>query len=112
MSLRLLASYLALTVVVLLALEVPLAIVDARNERQDLTAKVERDAFAVSSLAEDVLQRGGRSPALLALARGYDERTNGRVVVVASHRPAVLAAADLRVDVGSASVAVTSGARG
>jgi signal transduction histidine kinase len=81
-SLRLLASYLALTVVVLLALEVPLAIVDARNERQDLTAKVERDAFAVSSLAEDVLQRGGRSPALLALARGYDERTNGRVVVV------------------------------
>ncbi|WJX99716.1 thiol reductant ABC exporter subunit CydD [Curtobacterium sp. 458] len=36
---------------------------------------------------------------------------DGRVVVVASHRPAVLAAADVRVDVGSASVAVTSGAR-
>jgi ATP-binding cassette, subfamily C, bacterial CydD len=35
---------------------------------------------------------------------------DGRVVVVASHRPAVLAAADVRVDVGSASVAVTSGA--
>lgn len=36
---------------------------------------------------------------------------DGRVVVVASHRPAVLAAADLRADVGCASVAVTSGAR-
>ncbi|KTR06403.1 thiol reductant ABC exporter subunit CydD [Curtobacterium luteum] len=36
---------------------------------------------------------------------------DGRVVVVASHRPAVLAAADVRVDVGSTSVAVTSGAR-
>ncbi len=36
---------------------------------------------------------------------------DGRVVVVASHRPAVLAAADVRVDVGSASVAATSGAR-
>ncbi|MGL3198976.1 MULTISPECIES: thiol reductant ABC exporter subunit CydD [Curtobacterium] len=35
----------------------------------------------------------------------------GRVVVVASHRPAVLAATDVRVDVGSASVAATSGAR-
>ncbi|MFJ4297509.1 thiol reductant ABC exporter subunit CydD [Curtobacterium sp. NPDC089689] len=36
---------------------------------------------------------------------------DGRIVVVASHRPAVLAAADVRVDVGSASVAATSGAR-
>ena len=57
-SRRLLASYLALTVVVLVALEVPLAIVNARNERQDLTAKVERDAFAAASLAEDSLQAG------------------------------------------------------
>ena len=58
MSRRLLASYLALTVAVLIALEVPLAVVDARNERHDLTAKVERDAFAVASLAEDTLQAG------------------------------------------------------
>ena len=56
MSRRLLASYLALTFVVLVALEVPLAIVNARNERQDLTAKIERDAYAAASLAEDALQ--------------------------------------------------------
>ena len=59
MTWRLLASYLALTVVVLVALEVPLAIVYDRNERQDLTSKVQRDAFAAASLAEDALQSGG-----------------------------------------------------
>ena len=62
MSRRLLASYLALTVVVLFALEVPLAIVNARTERQDLTAKVERDAYAAASLAEDALQTGAQYP--------------------------------------------------
>ena len=51
MSRRLLAGYLALTIVVLVALEVPLAIVNARKERQDLTAKVARDAYAAASLS-------------------------------------------------------------
>ena len=82
MTRRLLASYLALTVVVLAALEVPLAIVNARNERQDLTAKVERDAFAFASLAEDVLQRSGGSPALRRAATRYLADTGGRVVIV------------------------------
>ena len=83
MSRRLLASYLALTVAVLIALEVPLAIVNARNERQDLTAKVERDAFAVASLAEDTLQRGGGpSPALQRVVVRYQAATGGRVVIV------------------------------
>ena len=62
---RLLASYLALTIVVLIALEVPLAIVYDRDERQDLTSKVQRDAFAAASLAEDALQSGRYSPALV-----------------------------------------------
>jgi signal transduction histidine kinase len=79
---RLLASYLALTVVVLIALEVPLAIVNARNERQDLTAKVERDAFAAASLAEDVLQAGRTSPALQRVAAAYRRDTGGRLVIV------------------------------
>ncbi|HEY0414936.1 MAG TPA: histidine kinase dimerization/phospho-acceptor domain-containing protein, partial [Gaiellaceae bacterium] len=82
MTRRLLASYLALTVVVLVSLEVPLAIVNARNARQDLTAKVERDAFAVASLSEDVLQHGASSPALQRLAVAYDRRTGGRIVIV------------------------------
>jgi signal transduction histidine kinase len=79
---RLLAGYLALTVVVLLALEVPLAIVNARNERQDLTAKVERDAFAAASLSEDVLQLGRTSPALQQTAVAYRRDTGGRMVIV------------------------------
>lgn len=82
MSRRLLASYLALTVVVLIALEVPLAIVNARTERQDLTAKVERDAYAAASLAEDTLQSGGQSTALQGIARSYQARTGGRIVIV------------------------------
>jgi signal transduction histidine kinase len=81
-SRRLLVSYLALTVVVLVALEVPLAIVNARTERQDLTAKVERDAYAAASLAEDTLQTGTRSAALQKLAVSYLGRTGGRIVIV------------------------------
>jgi len=79
---RLLASYLALTIVVLVALEVPLAIVNGRNERQDLTAKVERDAFAAASFAEDTLQAGTQSAALRRLVADYQARTGGRIVVV------------------------------
>jgi signal transduction histidine kinase len=81
-SRRLLAGYLALTFVVLVVLEVPLAIVNARNERQDLTARVERDAFAAASLGEDTLQRGGRSADLERLVAGYWHRTGGRIVIV------------------------------
>jgi signal transduction histidine kinase len=81
-SRRLLASYLALTFVVLVALEVPLAIVNTRNERQDLTAKVERDAFAAASLAEDALQAGKSAPELQKLALRYRRDTGGRLVIV------------------------------
>lgn len=83
MTRRLLASYLALTFVVLVALEVPLGIVNARNERQDLTAKVERDAFAAGSFAEDALQSGGGTPPeLQGLALRYLRDTGGRLVIV------------------------------
>ena len=82
MTWRLLASYLALTIVVLIALEVPLAIVYDRDERQDLTSKVQRDAFAAASLAEDALQSGRHSPALERSVKNYQAQTGGRVVVV------------------------------
>ncbi|HEX7527157.1 MAG TPA: HAMP domain-containing protein, partial [Gaiellaceae bacterium] len=82
MTRRLLASYLALTVVVLVALEVPLAIVNARNEQQDLTAKVERDAFVHASYAEDTLQSGGVTTHLRAIVNAYQKATGGRVVIV------------------------------
>ena len=82
MSRRLLASYLALTIVVLAALEIPLAIVNARNERQDLTAKLERDAFVLASLVDDSLAAGRPATARRSRRRFVlRARTGARVVV-------------------------------
>ena len=83
MSRRLLAGYLSLALVVLVALEVPLAVTYRRSEQSDLSAKVERDAVAVASLSEDLLQSSvGTSTPLAQLAARYAEDTGGRVVVV------------------------------
>jgi signal transduction histidine kinase len=81
-TLRLLAGYLALTVAILAGLEVPLAVVDAHNQRQDLTAKIARDAFAAASLSEDVLQTSARSAQLQRVAERYRRETGGRLVIV------------------------------
>ena len=84
MTNRLLLGYAAITVLVLVILEIPLGITYARNERQDLTTKVERDAVAMASLAQDALE--GTSPApvrpVRRLAEDYAAETGGRVVVV------------------------------
>jgi signal transduction histidine kinase len=81
---RLLLGYAAITVLVLVILEIPLGITYARNERQDLTTKVERDAVAMASLAQDALE--GTSPAMVRPVRGlaeeYAAETGGRVVLV------------------------------
>jgi signal transduction histidine kinase len=81
---RLLASYLTLAAIVLLALEIPLAVVFARYERQDLTQKVERDAVALASLFEDSLEAGGPGVAAVVgpQAEAYTNNYKGRVVVV------------------------------
>jgi len=80
---RLLLSYLLVAALVLGALEIPLGIAYARNERQDLTDKVERDAVALSTLVEDALERGVTVPRQVRnVAQAYDRKTGGRVVVV------------------------------
>jgi signal transduction histidine kinase len=83
-SRRILLGYLGLVVVVLLALEVPLGIQNARTERRDLEAKVERDANALASLAEDALRSPARNRLrpLAAVAYGYGRDTGSRVVIV------------------------------
>jgi signal transduction histidine kinase len=82
-SRRLLAGYLSLALVVLIALEVPLAVTFRRSEQSDLSAKVERDAVAVASLAEDLLQSStGTTAPLARLAARYGKDTGGRIVVV------------------------------
>ncbi len=85
MTRRLLLSYLSLTVVVLAMLEVPLGFVNARGERAQLSAKVERDAVTLASLAESTVEGdAGTSnlPALQSVARDYAADTAGRVVIV------------------------------
>jgi signal transduction histidine kinase len=83
-SRRLLFTYLSLAVVVLAALEIPLGVVNARSEKRDLSAKVERDAVAVASLSESTVEH--ERPADLrpvrALAIRYAHDTGGRVVIV------------------------------
>ena len=61
MTRRLLLSYVVLTLGVLIALELPLGILNAHNLRQDLRSKVQRDAVTLGSLAEDALEH--RRPA-------------------------------------------------
>ena len=84
MTRRLLWSYMSLTILVLAMLEVPLGVQHARSERSHLTAKVERDAFAVASLAESTMEGDANAnlPALRALATSYSHDTGGRVVIV------------------------------
>jgi signal transduction histidine kinase len=84
-SRRLLLSYLSLAALVLVVLEIPLGITFSRNERADLTSKVERDAVAIASLAEGTLEASPaerRPRQVAAIARRYADATGGRVVIV------------------------------
>jgi signal transduction histidine kinase len=81
---RLVATYLILALVVLVALEVPLGIVNERNQRRDLQVRVERDAVALAGLVEDRVQAGARpgDAALDGILDRYAADTDARVVVV------------------------------
>lgn len=79
MTRRLLLSYLAIAVIVLLVLEVPLARFYQQRESERLSVGVERDAGAMASLYEDALE--DQTAVDPAIAAGYAERTGARVVV-------------------------------
>jgi signal transduction histidine kinase len=83
---RLLLGYLGITLFVLVALEVPLGIQNQRTEHRDITMKVEHDAVAIASLAEDAIQSGAviRLRPIANRAYGYAGSTGGRVVIVDS----------------------------
>jgi signal transduction histidine kinase len=80
MTRRLLASYLTITVIVLVLLMVPLGIFYSQRERERLASDVEHDANVIATLYEDDLE------ADRALDPGpadtYEDRTGARVVVV------------------------------
>lgn len=82
MTRRLLASYLALTALVLLVLEVPLGIVFQQREMKRLAIGLERDAAALASLSSVAVSRG-QAPAA-AVAGDYATRTGVRVVITDS----------------------------
>jgi signal transduction histidine kinase len=77
---RLLLSYLTITVIVLLLLQVPLGIFYAQRERERVAADVEHDANVVASLYEDDLEEGAALDPIPAEI--YEARTGARVVVV------------------------------
>lgn len=80
MTRRLIVSYLAITVLVLVLLEVPFAVFYAQRELDRLTADVERDAAVITTIYEDALE-GKRTVDPLPAQR-YAARTGARVVVV------------------------------
>jgi signal transduction histidine kinase len=95
MTRRLLLSYLALTLVVLASLEIPLGVLNAHNQRQDLRSKVEHDAIAVASLSEDSLEHGRTADARLrAVVSRYAEETDSTVVVRDTHGRVVARSAE------------------
>jgi signal transduction histidine kinase len=79
---RLLFSYLGLALVILLILEVPLAVLAQRFERQLATDQIEKEANALAAVASDDLTTSRRAQ-LQALLESYQSRTGGEVTVLA-----------------------------
>ncbi|MFN3256192.1 MAG: ATP-binding protein [Ilumatobacter sp.] len=80
MTRRLLLSYLTVTLIALLLLEVPLAVFYREREIDRLSANVERDATVMATIYEDALEDD--SPLDPAPAESYTARTGARVVIV------------------------------
>lgn len=78
---RLIASYLTITVITLLALVYPLGRTFASRERDRLLREIEQDATVVASLSEDALEEG-LAPDLDQVMRVYRRDPGGRIVVV------------------------------
>ncbi|MEU1807081.1 HAMP domain-containing sensor histidine kinase [Streptomyces sp. NPDC019937] len=81
MTRRLLLSYLALALLVLVGLEVPLGYFYARGEESRFSQGVERDASMLAEVAEENIEKHNVE-ALPELAREYADDTGARVVIV------------------------------
>jgi len=78
---RLLASYLALTLVVLLILEVPLAISYGDRVRQQQSTTLQRDAFVIANYSEETLEGDGDAD-IQGYVDRYRRSTGADAVVV------------------------------
>lgn len=81
MNRRLVTTYLALTLVVLAALEIPLAVTYRERQLDQLEAGLERDGFVISSFVEDTLN-GTANQDLQVIVDNYSSQTAGRAVIV------------------------------
>ncbi|HEY7137149.1 MAG TPA: sensor histidine kinase [Acidimicrobiia bacterium] len=84
MQRRLLLSYLTITLLVLLLLEIPLGLSYAKAERRRITTGVQHDTLALAIQTEDKLESNQLS-ALQGIAVAAQKRIGGRVVVVDRH---------------------------
>ncbi len=83
MTRRLLLSYLALALVVLVALEAPLAVLAAGHERNALLTQAERGATGLAVVAAEDIEHH-RGAEVSAIAQLYRARTGGEVMVVSA----------------------------
>ncbi len=93
---RLLLSYLTITVLVLVGLEIPLGFSFARSERRRLEQSVRQDAVTLSIRAEEDLESGPDAAGLAelqALVTRY-RRDNGDHVIVADRTGRILASSE------------------
>ncbi len=83
MRLRLLGAFLLLTLFVLVALEVPLAVNYCDRQLTELRNGLERDAFVLASYVQNKLDQPD-SAELSTIAYNYSVETQGRVVIIAA----------------------------
>lgn len=82
MTRRLLLSYLGLAVLILVVLEVPLAVLAARHERDLMAYQSAREAAGLAGLVSEDMEHL-RVPELSTLATTYRNSTGGEVAIVA-----------------------------
>ncbi|QXJ22193.1 HAMP domain-containing histidine kinase [Actinomadura graeca] len=91
MARRLLLSYLSLTLLVLLSLEVPFALTYAGEQRQRAARDLERQATVLAEFADEAIEED--EPDLLPRLAAEHARASGGRVVIVGRRGQVLAAA-------------------
>ncbi len=84
MRLRLLGAFLLLTLFVLAALEIPLAVNYRDRQLTELRNGLERDAFVLASYVQTKLEQPNATE-LSTIAFNYSVETKGRVVIIASN---------------------------
>ena len=81
MTRRLVLSSVALTVLILLALEIPLGITATRQSRENLALELERDANVLGDFAEEALE-GSEELDLQTVVENYEAETGARAVII------------------------------